>query len=157
MKFQPSFGRVATFQTTVPRAFLPSWGAPEIPPPSTPPIAAGTASPVEDDSTEQMIKDYAPVVQAVSEQLLDPTQQAEVLRAKIKNTKQMMRGVPTILQGPLQMRLRNLQARLKAAERRQALQRESESARRTWRTLGQIGIVSGIIVAAAVAIRVARR
>jgi hypothetical protein len=104
-----------------------------------------------------MIKDYAPLVQAASEQLLDPTQQAEVLRAKIKNTKQMIRGVPPVLQGPLQMRLRTLQARLKAAERRQTLQRESESARRSWRTLGQIGLVSGVLVAVAIAIRVARR
>jgi len=55
------------------------------------------------------------------------------------------------------MRLRNLQARLKAAERRQTLQRESESARRSWRTLGQIGLVSGVLVAVAIAIRVARR
>ena len=157
MIFQPSYGRVALIQTTLPRAFIPSWGEPVIPPPSTSPVAAAMPAPAEDDSTEQMIKDYAPVVQAVSEQLLDPTQQAEVLKAKIKNTKQMMRGVPAVLQGPLQMRLRNLQARLKAAERRQTLQRESESARRSWRTLGQIGLVSGVLVAVAIAIRVARR
>lgn len=147
MRFQPSYGRVASIQTTLPRAFIPSLGEPIAP----------EALPAEDTSTEQMIKDYAPLVQAASEQLLDPTQQAEVLRAKIKNTKQMIRGVPPVLQGPLQMRLRTLQARLKAAERRQTLQRESESARRSWRTLGQIGLVSGVLVAVAIAIRVARR
>jgi len=107
------------------------------------PAAEGKAS---SSSTEAAIQEYAPLVKTGLEQVLDPTQQQEVLRARIKNTQKMIKRSPPILRGPLQARLRVLKAKLKAAERRVDLQREQESARRTWRTLGQVTVVGGVLL-----------
>ena len=97
-------------------------------------------------STEALIQEYAPVLKAGLEQIVDPTQQVGVLRARIKNTQKMIAKSPIILQGPLRARLRVLKAKLKAAERRVELQREQESARRTWRTLGQVTVAGGVLL-----------
>lgn len=107
------------------------------------PAAGGKASSA---STEALVQEYAPLVKTGLEQILDPTQQQEVLRARIKNTQKMIKRSPPILRGPLQARLRVLKAKLKAAERRVDLQREQESARRTWRTLGQVTVVGGVLL-----------
>jgi two-component system sensor histidine kinase DctS len=108
--------------------------------------ASGSSGSSGSSSTEAMIQEYAPLVKTGLEQVLDPTQQQEVLRARIKNTQKMIKRSPPILRGPLQARLRVLKAKLKAAERRVELQREQESARRTWRTLGQVTVVGGVLL-----------
>jgi len=102
------------------------------------------------------LEQYAPLVQSVVESASDASRQSEVLRAQIKNTKQMMRRQPW-LRGVLQMRLRKLRARLNAADRRLEKQQESESSTRTFRALGQTGIVAGIVFLAALTFYVARR
>ena len=102
------------------------------------------------------LEQYAPLVQSVVESATDASRQTEVIRAQIKNTKQMMRRQPW-LRNVLQMRLRKLRARLKAAERRLEKQRESESSTRTFRALGQTGIVAGIIFLGALTLYVVRR
>ena len=102
------------------------------------------------------LEQYAPLVQSVVESATDASRQTEVIRAQIKNTKQMMRRQPW-LRNVLQMRLRKLRARLKAAERRLEKQRESESSTRTFRALGQTGIVAGIIFLGALTLYVGQR
>ena len=104
------------------------------------------ADPQDSVTTEAAIQEYAPLVKTGLEQILDPTQQQEVLRARIRNTQKMINRSPPLLRGPLQARLRVLKAKLKAAERRVGLQREQESARRTWRTLGQVAVVGGVLL-----------
>ena len=113
---------------------------------ATAPSGEATSGSSGSSSTEAMIQEYAPLVKTGLEQVLDPTQQQEVLRARIKNTQKMIKRSPPILRGPLQARLRVLKAKLKAAERRVELQREQESARRTWRTLGQVTVVGGVLL-----------
>jgi hypothetical protein len=86
----------------------------------------------------------------------DAVQQIEVYRAQIQNTKQLMRRQPW-LRGVLQMRLRKLQARLRAAERRIRIQQEGESSTRTYRVLGQTAAVVGIFIGVAFIIRLVRK
>lgn len=156
--FQPSrhsYGSIAYYpygSTPIQEA------ASEVMPQGVAPGRAPVPMPEQEEGydTEALVAEYAPLVKTGLEQVLDPTQQVEVLRARVKNTKKAMNALPSILQGPLRARLRVLQAKLKAAERRVALQREQESARRTWRTLGQIAVVSGVVVAIAVTARILR-
>jgi len=127
------------------RRFYPSpisYGAPD-----PEPGGAGVAAAVQE---------YAPVIQSVAESVTDASRNVEVLRAQIKNTRQMMRNQPW-LRGALQMRLRKLQGRLAAAERRQKKQREGESSTRTYRALGQAGVIVGIGIGVAVIVRLLRR
>ena len=102
------------------------------------------------------LEQYAPLVQSVVESATDASRQSEVLRAQIQNTKQMMRRQPW-LRNVLKMRLRKLRARLKAADRRLEKQQESESSTRTFRALGQTGIVFGIVFLGALTLYVVRR
>jgi hypothetical protein len=102
------------------------------------------------------LEQYAPLVQSVVESATDASRQSEVLRAQIKNTKQLMRRQPW-LRNVLQLRLRKLRARLRAAERRLEKQRESESSTRTFRALGQTGIVAGIVLVGALTYYVVSR
>ena len=118
---------------------------------------AGDKAASSSASTDAMIQEYAPLVKTGLEQVLDPTQQQEVLRARIKNTQKMIKRAPPLLRGPLQARLRVLKAKLKAAERRVELQREQESARRTWRTLGQVTVVGGVLLLLGLTARFVRR
>ena len=102
------------------------------------------------------LEQYAPLVQSVVESATDASRQTEVIRAQIANTKQLMRRQPW-LRNMLQLRLRKLRARLRAAERRLEKQRESESSTRTFRALGQTGIVAGIVLVGALTYYVVSR
>ena len=109
-----------------------------------------------DDDAIATLEQYAPVIQSVVESATDASRQSEVIRAQIANTKQMMRRQPW-LRGVLQMRLRKLQARLKAADRRLEKQQETESSVRTFRSLGQVGAVAGIGLLVALTVVALRR
>lgn len=111
------------------------------------------------ESYATMIAPYVPLVESVVTSAVagkDAVQQIEVYRAQIQNTKQLMRRQPW-LRGALQMRLRKLQARLRAAERRLEKQQESESSTRTYRVLGQTAAVVGVGIGLAIIIRLVRR
>jgi hypothetical protein len=82
----------------------------------------------------------------------DPTQQVELLQAKIANTKQLMRTSPA-LKNLLQARLRSLKAKLRAAQQRQGRQQESIDATRSYRFLGQAAAITGIALGVALIVR----
>jgi hypothetical protein len=110
------------------------------------------------ESYATAIAPYVPLVESVVTSAVagkDAVQQIEVYKAQIKNTQQLMRRQPW-LRGVLQMRLRKLRARLRAAERRIQIQQESESSTRTYRVLGQTGAVVAIFIGVAVIIRLVR-
>ena len=122
------------------------------------PYSYGDTEVVEPQQTDiiERVEQFAPLIQTVGEQLTDASRQGEVLDAKIANTKQMMRRSP-IGKGLLKMRLRNLRAKKRAAERRLAKQQEGESSTRTYRALGQVAIVAGIGLVLALTLRAVRR
>jgi len=99
---------------------------------------------------EAMLKEYAPILRVGLEQITDPTQQTEVLRARIKNARQLMRRSPPILRPTIARRIRVMEAKLRAAERRQGIQRETETAQRTYRALTQSVIAGGVVIALAI-------
>ena len=106
---------------------------------------------------EAMLKEYAPIARVALDQMTDATQQTEVLRARLKNLKRMRSRAPVFLRGPFTARIRIAQAKLKAAERRVGLQRESETAQRTYRVLGQTAIIGGVLAAFALAAMFAKK
>lgn len=111
------------------------------------------------ESYATAIAPYVPLVESVVTSAVagkDAVQQIEVYKAQIQNTKQLMRRQPW-LRGVLQMRLRKLQARLRAAERRIRIQQEGESSTRTYRVLGQTAAVVGIFIGVAFIIRLVRK
>lgn len=122
------------------------------------PVAPGAPLPPASSGQDplELVEKYAPLAQGLAEQALDASRQVEVLTAQIKNTKELIRRFPGF-SGMLRLRLRKLQARKRAAERRLIKQQEGESSTRTYRTLGQVGAVAGIVLVVAVALRVVRR
>lgn len=100
---------------------------------------------------------YLPAVQAIAEEVLDETKQEAVLDARVKNLKELIRKSPDWLKPTLRRRLRVQEAKLSAAQRSVAIEREQESARRSWRVLGQVGVVAGILLAGAIGVRVLRK
>jgi hypothetical protein len=119
------------------------------------PASYGDPSPGGPDALA-LIEQYAPVVQGAAESLTDSARQVETLKAQIANTKRMIRLTP-VGDELLRMRLRKLQARLRAAKRRQQKQREGESSTRTYRALGQVGAIVGIGIGLAVIVRILRK
>lgn len=107
------------------------------------------------EAPEDLVAQYLPTVKTVVDELTDASRQSEVLAAQIANTRELMRRMPWAA-GALRLRLRKLQARKRAADRRLAIQREGESSVRTWRTLGQIALLAGIGLMTAAAVRVVR-
>jgi len=98
---------------------------------------------------EAMLREYAPLLRVGLEQVTDATRQQEVLRARIKNLRLMRKRAPSFLRGPFTSRIRIAKAKLKAAERKVGLQRETETAQRTYRALTQTAIVGGVVIAVA--------
>ena len=75
----------------------------------------------------------------------DPIQRASVLRAKIKNFENMRSKFP--LMGTFYTNeIRKMKAKLSAAEEEIKIKREGQKATRQWRSLGQAGVVTGILV-----------
>lgn len=115
--------------------------------------AAGEAG--ADTPIDKLVEEYAPAVRTVAEQIADASRQVEVLDAQIANTRRLISLSP--FGGELlRMRLRKLEARKRAALRRLEKQQEGESATRTWRVLGQVGLVVGIGLGVALTVRVLR-
>lgn len=107
------------------------------------------------EQTSKLIEEYLPLAQQVIEQGTDASRQVEVLEAQIQNTRILISRTP-IGKEILRARLRKLQARKRAAERRLLKMREGESSTRTWRTLGQVGALVGIGVGVAIIVKVIR-
>ncbi len=127
--------------------FIPSYaGAPAV----DAAVEAGADTPID-----RVIEEYAPVAKTIAEQIADAARQVEVLDAQIANTRRLIALSP-VGDELLRMRLRKLEARKRAAVRRLEKQRESESATRTWRVLGQVGLVVAIGLGIAVTVRVLR-
>ena len=108
------------------------------------------------DEYTDIVEEYGPMVKAIAEQYTDPTKQQAVLDARIKNTQKLLRSLPPALQEPVKARLRVLQARKKATEPQIQKQKEADTSLRTYRTLGQIGIVTGILLLLALTVRASR-
>ena len=102
----------------------------------------------ESESTnyEAMLKEYAPILRVGLEQVTDATRQQEVLRARISNLQQLRSRSPAFLRPALSRRIRIAKAKLRAAERRVSLQRETEGAQRTYRYLTQAAIAGGVVI-----------
>ena len=76
----------------------------------------------------------------------DPLQRAKVLRAKIKNYKEMRDRVNLpITKQFYTNEIRKMEAKLDAAEHEIKIKKEGEEATRNWRLLGQMGIATGIV------------
>jgi intergrase/recombinase len=112
-----------------------------------------------DDSTdyEAMLKEYAPILRVGLEQVTDATRQQEVLRARISNLRDLRKRSPSLLRPAINRRIKIAKAKLKAAERKVGLQRETESAQRTYRMLTQAAIAGGVVISFAVAAFVIKR
>lgn len=108
-----------------------------------------------DDGESDVITEYLPLVKTIVEEVSDASRQVEVLDAQIKNTRDLIRRMPWAA-GALRLRLRKLQARKRAADRRLAIQREGESSLRTWRALGQVAVVASIGLVLALTVRAVR-
>jgi hypothetical protein len=108
------------------------------------------------DKYSDIIEEYGPMVKAIAEQYKDPIKQQAVLDARIANTQKLLRALPPALRGPLKSRLRVLQARRVSTEPQVKKQEEAETSLRTYRTLGQIGIVTGILLLLALTVRASR-
>lgn len=82
---------------------------------------------------------FAPLVG----QLTDPIRQMELLRVQILNAK---------VRGAAPQTIALLEAKYRAAERAAGQRVEGERASVEWRVLGQLGVVSGIVVASTIAL-----
>tara|TARA_R110000751_G_scaffold232613_1_gene333659 strand:+ start:64 stop:450 length:387 start_codon:yes stop_codon:yes gene_type:complete len=106
---------------------------------------------------EAMLREYAPVLRVGLEQVTDATRQQEVLRARISNLKDMRKRTPSFLRPAISRRIKIAKAKLRAAERKVGLQRESEGAQRTYRALSQTAIAGGVVITFAIAAFVINR
>lgn len=108
-------------------------------------IAPGTLGNLGESSNDwaSTLRDYAPAITAVTDQVLDPRRQVEVLRADLANAK---------ARGASAAKIRKIEAKLRAAEQRLALKQESEADVSSWRTgvSRNLWLVSGIGAAAIV-------
>lgn len=86
----------------------------------------------------------APLIQALFKSG-DATENVEVLRAKIKNAESMKRKIPA-LAFFYDNEIRKFRGKLKAALSAQKLQSEGVASTRSWRVLGQTGVVVGLLV-----------
>jgi len=114
-------------------------------------------APQEGQSTEDLIEEYAPILKTMADEYADETRQREVVQARLRNAQNMVRMLPSPLDLPWKNRVRVLKAKLRAAERTVTLQRERETSRRTFRSLGQVAIVGGILLTVAIMVRVVRK
>jgi len=114
-------------------------------------------APQQGPSTEEVIAEYAPIIKTIADEYSDETKQREVIEARLRNAKNMVRMLPSPLDLPWKNRVRVLKAKLRAAERSVTIQRERETSRRTFRSLGQVAIVGGILLTVAIIVRVARK
>ena len=96
---------------------------------------------------ETLIAQYAPAIQTVAETAADPTQQVEVLQARIENLERTKQFSPA-LAPIIDKRLNVLYAKLSAAKIRKKKQMEQYRSRRAFRSLSQTAIVGGIATAA---------
>jgi len=111
----------------------------------------------QSQSTEELIEEYAPILKTIADEYADETRQREVIQARLRNAQNMVRMLPSPLDLPWKNRVRVLKAKLRAAERSVTIQRERETSRRTFRSLGQVAIVGGILLTVALVVRVSRK
>ena len=90
----------------------------------------GYGNPVTD-----LLKEYAPVIRGVTEQIVDPRRQVAVLSAKLQDA---------INKGKSQATIDELRGKLAAAQAAVAEEEEFEQSRRDISNLAKIGIVTGI-------------
>ena len=87
------------------------------------------------DTVTDLLKEYAPVIRGVTDQLVDPRRQVAVLSAKLQTA---------IAQGKPQSVILALQAKLSAAQGAVREEEEFQKSRRDISNLAKIGIVTGI-------------
>ena len=97
-----------------------------------------------------------PTIAAITQQITDPHQQVEVLKAQIKNARQMRRKFP-FLSVFFTGRIRKLKAKIKAAKRRILIKKEGEESTRVFRNLGWAGAFAGVLVVTALGIYILRK
>lgn len=108
--------------------------------------AVVTAPKGADPALDELAK-YAPLASSLLHQLMedDPRTDYRVYQAKVKNLRETIRSVPPFLQPFFRARLREVEARLRAAKERRKLEVESEQATRTWRWFGWTGAGTAIV------------
>lgn len=110
--------------------------------------ALGDSSSSEESSDfTSLLQTYAPAITTITNQVLDPRRQVEVLRAELANAR--ARGAPA-------SKIRKIEARLRAAEAKVADQQAQTQDVATWRkgVTRNLWIATGIGVAAIVSIGV---
>lgn len=110
----------------------------------TTPVAASSSSP--DDTTL-----YATAAAAALKKLTEGSadESVEVLQAKIKNQKRMLRSVPEPLATLYRNNIAVLEGKLRAAKRAKKEELATTQTKREFFQLGQAGIVAGILVGGA--------
>lgn len=127
------------------------FGAETAPTPTSLPTQAPPSDPGTGGSSfAQLAAQYAPLLQALTTD--DPHKQVAILKSRIQTVKSL--PIPTGVKQPL---LRELQARLEAAQRRVKLKEEEEYSVRDWRNVGKLLGTSGTILAGALAFFVITR
>jgi len=87
------------------------------------------------DPFTDLLKEYAPVIRGVTDQIVDPRRQVAVLSAKLQDA---------INKGKSQATIDELRGKLAAAQAAVAEEKEFEQSRRDISNLAKIGIVTGI-------------
>jgi len=87
------------------------------------------------DPFTDLLKEYAPVIRGVTEQIVDPRRQVAVLSAKLQDA--INKGKPESV-------INELRGKLAAAQAAVAEEKEFEQSRRDISNLGKIAIVTGI-------------
>lgn len=100
------------------------------------------------DVVTDLLKEYAPVIRGVTDQLIDPRRQVGVLSAKLQTA---------IAQGRPQSVILELQAKLSAAQHAVREEEEFDRSRRAISNLAKIGIVTGIGVGLSLILLLLRR
>lgn len=96
----------------------------------------------------ELLQGAAPIVSSIAEAVSDPYKRVGILEAQLNSAKS---------RGASLQEIGRIEAKLMAAQRRLQIKIEGESATRQWRTLGQLGVVTGIGVGAAVILYVLSR
>ena len=106
--------------------------------------AAPAAPTTSSDDTTLYATAAAAAVKKLTEGSADES--VEVLRAKIKNQKRMLRSVPEPLATLYRNNIAVLEAKLRAAKRAKSEELATTQTKREFFQLGQAGIVAGILV-----------
>jgi hypothetical protein len=108
-------------------------------------------TPVAPSSSSSDFSLYATAAGAALKQLTEGSadESVEVLKAKIKNQKRMMRSFPEPIKTLYRNNIATLEAKLRAAKRAKVEEAATTQSKREFVQLGQAGVVAGLLVGGA--------